>query len=78
MDFRRPARRRFPNVLWWVLCGAAVLLFIFVLSKGSQIESRPVIPQVIQRSGFCFFLIHLFGTLDFALLDCQENVGGRV
>ncbi|XP_030931675.1 probable galacturonosyltransferase 10 [Quercus lobata] len=45
VDFRRPVRRRFPNVLWWVLCGVAVLLFIFVLSKGSQIESRPTIPQ---------------------------------
>ena len=75
VDFRRPVRRRFPNVLWWVLCGVAVLLFIFVLSKGSQIESRPTIPQVKQRSEFCFFLIHLFGALDFSLFDCRENVG---
>ncbi|XP_059452575.1 probable galacturonosyltransferase 10 [Corylus avellana] len=45
VDFRRPVRRRVSNVLWWVLSGIAVLLFIFVLSKGSQIESRPEIPK---------------------------------
>ncbi|KAK9924685.1 hypothetical protein M0R45_033039 [Rubus argutus] len=43
-DFRRPLRaRRFPNAFWWVLCGAAVLLFIYTLSRGNQIESRPLI-----------------------------------
>ncbi|KAH0984465.1 hypothetical protein GBA52_011642 [Prunus armeniaca] len=45
-DFRRPLRRRFPNALWWVLCGVAVLLFIFTLSRGNQMESRPVIPTL--------------------------------
>ncbi|KAF8043253.1 hypothetical protein BT93_A1561 [Corymbia citriodora subsp. variegata] len=40
-DFRRPTRRRWPNVVWWTLCGILVLLFIVILSKDSQIESRP-------------------------------------
>ncbi|KAL3754578.1 hypothetical protein ACJRO7_001771 [Eucalyptus globulus] len=40
-DFRRPPRRRWPNVVWWTLCGILVLLFIVILSKDSQIESRP-------------------------------------
>ncbi|XP_068336060.1 probable galacturonosyltransferase 10 isoform X1 [Pyrus communis] len=44
-DFRRPLRRRFPNALWWALCGVAVLLFIFTLSRVNQMESRPVIPM---------------------------------
>ncbi|XP_062157466.1 staphylococcal-like nuclease CAN1 isoform X2 [Alnus glutinosa] len=44
--FRRPVRRRVSNVLWRVLSGMAILLFIFVLSKGSQIDSRPEIPKV--------------------------------
>ncbi|KAG6722480.1 hypothetical protein I3842_03G162900 [Carya illinoinensis] len=43
IDFRRPVRRPVSNVLWWVLCGIAVLLFILVLSRGSQIDSRPAI-----------------------------------
>ncbi|KAE7996530.1 hypothetical protein FH972_001245 [Carpinus fangiana] len=46
VDFRRPVRRRVSNVLWWVLSGIAVLLFIFVPSKGTQIESRPEIPKI--------------------------------
>jgi len=50
--FRRPVRRRVSNVLWWVLSGMAILLFIFVLSKGSRIESRPEITKVKRRSGF--------------------------
>lgn len=41
VDFRRPPRRRWPNVVWWTLCGILVLLFIVILSKDSQIESRP-------------------------------------
>ncbi|XP_030462395.1 probable galacturonosyltransferase 10 [Syzygium oleosum] len=40
-DFRRPAKRRWPNVVWWTLCGILVLLFIVILSKDSQVESRP-------------------------------------
>ncbi|XP_059457144.1 staphylococcal-like nuclease CAN1 isoform X2 [Corylus avellana] len=51
VDFRRPVRRRVSNVLWWVLSGIAVLLFIFVPSKGTQIESRPEIPKVPEGLG---------------------------
>ncbi|KAI6697402.1 hypothetical protein NL676_017521 [Syzygium grande] len=40
-DFRRPVKRRWPNVVWWTLCGILVLLFVVILSKDSQIESRP-------------------------------------
>ncbi|KAG8635540.1 probable galacturonosyltransferase 10 isoform X1 [Manihot esculenta] len=40
-DFRRPVKRRCSNVVWWTLCGIVVLLFIIILSKESQIESRP-------------------------------------
>ena len=50
-------RRRVWNVWWWTLCGVAVLLFIFVLSKGVQIEFRPLIDKVKKISGFFFFLI---------------------
>ncbi|XP_038714575.1 probable galacturonosyltransferase 10 isoform X2 [Tripterygium wilfordii] len=41
VDFRRPVRRRFPNLIWWTLLGIVVLLFIVILSKEGQIESRP-------------------------------------
>ncbi|XVF01915.1 hypothetical protein REPUB_Repub04eG0130800 [Reevesia pubescens] len=41
VDFRRPVRRRLSNVVWWTMCGIAVLVFIVILSKGSQIESTP-------------------------------------
>jgi hypothetical protein len=65
VDFRRPVRRRVSNVLWWVLSGIAILLFIFVLSKGSQIESRPEMPKVKKRSGFCLVSYSLIYTLKF-------------
>ena len=45
-DFRRPARRKVPDVLWLALCSIAVLLFIYILSKGNQIESRPALSKV--------------------------------
>ncbi|KAK3184228.1 hypothetical protein Dsin_031514 [Dipteronia sinensis] len=48
-DFRRPVRRRISNVVWWTLCGIVVLFFIFVLSKESQIESRPTIARRSER-----------------------------
>ncbi|KAK2446132.1 putative galacturonosyltransferase 10 [Trifolium repens] len=44
-DFRRPVRRRVPDALWWALCCAVVLLFIYILTKGTQIESRPSLPK---------------------------------
>ncbi|KAH7576871.1 hypothetical protein JRO89_XS01G0168100 [Xanthoceras sorbifolium] len=50
-DFRRPVRRRISNVVWWTLCGIVVLFFIFVLSKESQIESRPTIARRSERLG---------------------------
>uniref|UniRef100_A0A2P2NYH1 Hexosyltransferase n=1 Tax=Rhizophora mucronata TaxID=61149 RepID=A0A2P2NYH1_RHIMU len=40
-EFRRSARRKWPNVVWWTVCGTVVLLFIVIFSKESQIESRP-------------------------------------
>lgn len=48
-DFRRPVRRRISHVVWWTLCGIAVLLFIIILSKESQIESRPTFPKRYDR-----------------------------
>ncbi|CAI8589540.1 unnamed protein product [Vicia faba] len=44
-DFRRPVRRRVPDALWWALCFAVVLLFIYILTKGTQIESRPALSK---------------------------------
>ncbi|XP_057455450.1 probable galacturonosyltransferase 10 [Lotus japonicus] len=44
-DFRRPVRRRVPDVFWWALCCSVVLLFIYILSKGNQIESRQVLSK---------------------------------
>lgn len=44
-DFRRPVRRRWPNVVWWTLCGILVLLFIVILSKDGQIETRPSVSK---------------------------------
>lgn len=54
-DFRRPVRRRISNVVWYTLCGIVVLFFIYILSKESQIESRPTHARV--RS-FVFFLLN--------------------
>lgn len=65
MDFRRPVRRRVSNILWWILCGIAVLLFIFVLSKGSQIESRPAMPKVNKRSAILFAFYSMVWTFKF-------------
>ncbi|KAI9086827.1 hypothetical protein K1719_031421 [Acacia pycnantha] len=44
-DFRRPVRRRVPDVLWWALFSVVVLLFIYVLSKGNQVQSRPALSK---------------------------------
>ncbi|KAF5745994.1 Galacturonosyltransferase 10 [Tripterygium wilfordii] len=44
-DFRKSVRRRFPNVIWWTLLGIVVLLFIVILSKEGQLESRPAIAK---------------------------------
>ncbi|KAL0412421.1 UNVERIFIED_CONTAM: putative galacturonosyltransferase 10 [Sesamum radiatum] len=35
-DFRRPVRRRIPNVFWLTLCGSVILLFIVLLSRENQ------------------------------------------
>ncbi|KAL8031470.1 hypothetical protein ABFX02_13G027200 [Erythranthe guttata] len=35
-DFRRPVRRRIPNVFWLTLCGLVILLFIVLFSRESQ------------------------------------------
>ncbi|KAJ8763827.1 hypothetical protein K2173_003609 [Erythroxylum novogranatense] len=45
LDFRRPVRRRWPNLVWWTFCGIVVLLFIVMFSKENQIESRPSFPK---------------------------------
>lgn len=58
-DFRRPARRRLSNAFWWTLCFVAVLLFVFILSRGSQIESRPAITRV--KICFPFYIPPNFG-----------------
>lgn len=34
-------------MFWWALCCSVVLLFIYILSKGNQIESRQVLSKVI-------------------------------
>lgn len=44
-EFRRPVKRRIPNVFWLTLCGIVVLLFIVVFSKESHPSSRPAIPK---------------------------------
>ncbi|XAR55460.1 Polygalacturonate 4-alpha-galacturonosyltransferase [Bertholletia excelsa] len=46
-DFRRPVRRRFSNVFWLTLFGLVVLLFIVVLSREGQPESRS---HLVKRS----------------------------
>ncbi|KAJ7981402.1 Hexosyltransferase [Quillaja saponaria] len=48
-DFRRPVRRRVPDVLWWSLCSVAAILFICILSKGSQRDSRPALAKKSYR-----------------------------
>ncbi|MBA0781978.1 hypothetical protein Gotri_002857 [Gossypium trilobum] len=45
LDFRRPVRKRFPNVVWWTVCGILVLVLIVVLSREGQIESKPTISR---------------------------------
>ncbi|KAL1560702.1 putative galacturonosyltransferase 10 [Salvia divinorum] len=35
-DFRRPVRRKFPNVVWLALCGFVILLFVLVLRRANQ------------------------------------------
>lgn len=59
-DFRRPARRRIPNVFWLTLCGLVILLFIVLLSRENQHPtSRSVYTKVI--SDLVLFL-HLKST----------------
>ncbi|KAK8493674.1 hypothetical protein V6N13_046676 [Hibiscus sabdariffa] len=41
LDFRRPGRRRLSNVVWWIMCGIVVLVFILIFTKDAQIDSRP-------------------------------------
>lgn len=55
-DFRRPVKRRVPDVVWWALCSVVVLLFIYILSKGSQIESRSALSKVKYMFLFVFCL----------------------
>ncbi|TYJ40362.1 hypothetical protein E1A91_A04G135600v1 [Gossypium mustelinum] len=45
LDFRRPVRKRFPNVVWWTVCGILVLVLIVVLSREGQTESKPTISR---------------------------------
>ncbi|CAH8359463.1 unnamed protein product [Eruca vesicaria subsp. sativa] len=46
LDFRRAGgRRKISNVVWWVLSAIVVTLFILILSKATQIEPRPSIPE---------------------------------
>lgn len=47
VDFRRPVRRRFPNVVWWTLCGVAFLIFILFFSRDNQNDSGP---EMVKRS----------------------------
>lgn len=47
VDFRRPVRRRFPNVVWWTLCGVAFLVFILFFSRDNQNDSGP---EMVKRS----------------------------
>ncbi|XP_019417169.1 PREDICTED: probable galacturonosyltransferase 10 isoform X2 [Lupinus angustifolius] len=39
VDFRRPLRRKVRDLLWWALCCAVIILFLYILTKGNQIES---------------------------------------
>ncbi|AES63263.1 putative polygalacturonate 4-alpha-galacturonosyltransferase [Medicago truncatula] len=49
MDFlRRPVRRRVHDALWWALCCALVLVFIYILITGTHIESRPALSKNLQ------------------------------
>ncbi|KAL3647139.1 hypothetical protein CASFOL_008107 [Castilleja foliolosa] len=52
-DFRRPSRRRIPNVFWLTLCGLLILLFIVLLSReNQQPDSRSVyakIHEILQK-----------------------------
>ncbi|CAF2157777.1 BnaA07g04020D [Brassica napus] len=46
LDFRRAGgRRKISNVVWWVLSAIVITLFILILSKATQIEPRPSIPE---------------------------------
>lgn len=73
-SFRRAGRRKISNVVWWVLSGIVLLLFILILSKAGQIEPRPSIPKVNLSS----FLKDLsFSFVDFSnsttlLLFCSD------
>lgn len=53
-DFRRPVRKRVPDVLWWALCVAVVLLFIYILTRETQIESIPALSKVLLFFQFVF------------------------
>lgn len=38
-DYRRPGRRRIPNVFWLTFCGLVILLFIVLVSRENQLPS---------------------------------------
>ncbi|RZC19231.1 hypothetical protein D0Y65_006166 [Glycine soja] len=38
-------RRRVPDALWWALCCVVILLFVYILSKGNNIESRSALSK---------------------------------
>ncbi|KAK4741725.1 hypothetical protein SAY87_025313 [Trapa incisa] len=40
-DFRRPARRRWPNPVWWAFCVVAFFIFLVILGKSNKMEPRP-------------------------------------
>ncbi|XP_044465048.1 probable galacturonosyltransferase 10 [Mangifera indica] len=47
-DFRRPVKRRIPNVVW-IFCLIILLIFIVILSKENKIEPRPTFPKRSSR-----------------------------
>ena len=42
----RQVLRRVHDALWWALCCALVLVFIYILTIGTHIESRPALSKV--------------------------------
>lgn len=66
-DFRRPVKRRIPNVVW-IFCLIILLIFIVILSKENKIEPRPTFPKVKIFS----FHLYLIFYLRFFLRKCRE------